>query len=80
MKLVLFFQILSLGMNVLRHSLEAAAERFDKILDESSFGDSNVSKMFAKDGEGVECRPYRSRTCDTLIKRYKRFVPERGDK
>jgi len=46
---------------------EAAAERFDKILDESSFGDSNVSKMLANDAEG-ECRPYRSRTCDTLIK------------
>ena len=28
----------------------------------------DVYKMFAKDREG-ECRPYRSRTCDTLIKR-----------
>ncbi len=28
----------------------------------------------------VERRPCRSRTCDTLIKRYKRFVPECGDK
>ena len=26
-----------------------------------------VSKMLAN-GEGIECRPYRSRTCDTLIK------------
>jgi len=25
-------------------------------------------------------RPCRSRTCDTLIKRYKRFVPEHGNK
>ena len=46
---------------------EAAAERFDKILDESSFGDSNVSKMLASGEEG-KCRPCRSRTCDTLIK------------
>ena len=46
---------------------EAAAERFDKILDESSFGKSNVSKMLAN-SEGSESRPYRSRTCDTLIK------------
>ena len=46
---------------------EAAAEIFDKMLDENSFKDSNVSKMLANDSE-VECRPYRSRTCDTLIK------------
>jgi hypothetical protein len=25
-------------------------------------------------------RPYRSRTCDTLIKRYKRSVPESNNK
>jgi len=49
---------------------EAAAERFDKVMDEGLLAEnsgSDVCKMFAKDGEG-ECRPYRSRTCDTLIK------------
>jgi len=48
---------------------EAAADKFDTIFeadfDENS--DPNVSKMLANDGR-VECRPYRSRTCDTLIK------------
>ena len=42
-------------------------ERFDKILDESSFGNSNVSKMLAN-GERDECRPSGSRTLDNLIK------------
>ena len=48
---------------------EAAAEKFDLIFNEGVCGKSNpdVSKMLAN-GEGVECRPYRSRTCDTLIK------------
>jgi len=49
---------------------EAAAERFDKVLDEGLLAEnsgSDVCKMFAEDGEG-ECRPCRSRTCDTLIK------------
>ena len=36
----------------------------------------NQVMMFAK-SEDLACRPYRSRTCDTLIKRYKRFIPER---
>jgi len=49
---------------------EAAAERFDRVLEEGLLAknsDPNVCKMFAID-EGVERRPYRSRTCDTLIK------------
>ncbi len=48
---------------------EAAAERFDRIfeVDDDENSDHNVSKMLAN-GEEVECRPYRSRTCDTLIK------------
>ena len=31
-------------------------------------------KMSAEGGKN-ECRPYRSRTCDTLIKRYRSIVP-----
>ena len=49
---------------------EAAAERFDRVFEEGlkeENSEGNVSKMFAKDEEG-ERRPYRSRTCDTLIK------------
>jgi integrase len=49
---------------------EAAAERFDKLLNDSSFSqneDINVSKMLATD-DGVESRPCRDRTCDHLIK------------
>ena len=48
---------------------EAAAEKFDRIfeVDANENSDPNVSKMLAND-DGVECRPYRSRTCDTLIK------------
>ncbi len=47
---------------------EAAVERFDEVLalaNENS--ETNVSKMFAN-REGGECRPYRTRTCDVLIK------------
>ncbi len=48
---------------------EAAAEKFDSIfeVDDNENSEPNVSKMLAN-GDGVECRPYRSRTCDTLIK------------
>ncbi len=48
---------------------EAAAEKFDRMFEVGDNENSkpNVSKMLANDG-GVECRPYRSRTCDTLIK------------
>ena len=49
---------------------KAAAERFDEMIemeDERNFDNSNVSKMFAEGAEN-ESRPYRSRTCDTLIK------------
>jgi hypothetical protein len=35
--------------------------------------------MFAEK-EDAESEPYRIRTCDTLIKRYKRYVPEREKK
>jgi hypothetical protein len=43
-------------------------------VDNDENSEPNVSKMLAN-GDGVECRPYRSRTCDTLIKRYKPLVP-----
>jgi len=49
---------------------EAAAERFDSVLSEGLSAEnenSNVSKMLAKN-EDLNGRPYRSRTCDTLIK------------
>ncbi len=47
---------------------EAAAERFDEILAlEEINKNSNVSKMLASK-EDLSGRPYRSRTCDTLIK------------
>ena len=54
---------------------EAAAERFDRIfeVDDDENSEPNVSKMLAN-GDGVECRPYRSRTCDTLIKRQRSSV------
>ena len=44
-------------------------EKFDSIfaVDDTENSDPNVSKMLA-DSDEVECRPYRSRTCDTLIK------------
>jgi integrase len=48
---------------------EEAAEKFDAIFEGNANenSDTNVSKMLAS-GEGIECRPCRSRTCDTLIK------------
>jgi integrase len=49
---------------------EAAAERFDKVID-SSFteeeSEADISKMLAK-MEELNGGPYRIRTCDTLIK------------
>jgi len=49
---------------------EAAADRFDNLMENSISAvekEDNVSKMLANqvDSNG---RPYRSRTCDTLIK------------
>ena len=67
---------LDIYSHVLPGLQEAAADSFDRILGgepkvlgeaipENS--DPNVSKMLAT-GDEVESRPYRSRTCDTLIK------------
>ncbi len=47
---------------------EAAAEKFDRMLE------PDVSKMLAK-GLGPDSRPYRTRTCDTLIKRHEGTMP-----
>jgi len=60
--------------HVLPRLQEAAAERFDEILDESGFGDSNVSKMLAN-SEDLASRPCRSLTCDTLIKSQANIFP-----
>ncbi len=48
---------------------EVAAEKFDSIFEgeKNEKSDPSVSKMLAK-SEGLRSRPYRSRTCDTLIK------------
>jgi integrase len=49
---------------------EAAAERFDKMLETSMPGTESrrdVSKMLVE-GEETDSRPCRARTCDTLIK------------
>ncbi len=49
---------------------EDAAEKFDNIFDDVSKEENSepsVSNPLAKSGE-LRCRPYRSRTCDTLIK------------
>ncbi|MFC1993376.1 tyrosine-type recombinase/integrase [Chloroflexota bacterium] len=60
---------LDIYSHVLPGLQEAAAEKFDRIfeVDSNENLEPNVSKMLANGGE-VECRPYRSRTCDTLIK------------
>ena len=60
---------LDIYSHVLPGLQEAAAEKFDRIfeVDDIENSEVNVSKMLAND-DGVECRPYRSRTCDTLIK------------
>ena len=53
---------------------EAAAQHFDRMLETSVSGNisksgekGNVSKMLAREDKS-DSRPYRSRTCDTLIK------------
>jgi len=45
---------------------KAAAERLDALLPKTE-EEENAGKMSAEE-DGIECRPYRSRTCDTLIK------------
>ncbi len=67
---------LDIYSHVLPGLQEAAAEKFDSIFepDINKKSKSNVGNMLANDG-GVECRPYRSRTCDTLIKSLLDGVP-----
>jgi len=64
----------SITLDIYSHVLpgmqEAAAERFDKLLETSSStsnSHADVSKPLAK-GEGTESEPWRIRTADTLIK------------
>jgi len=48
----------------------ASADAMDQILEKLS-GNKNEGAFVRntlEEGEGIECRPYRSRTCDTLIK------------
>jgi len=66
---------LDIYSHVLPGLQEAAAERFDQILTlEDKKARGNVSKLLAEEGE-IDSRPYRSRTCDTLIKSQKPDVP-----
>ncbi len=60
---------LDIYSHVLPGIQEAAAEKFDKIFEvgNNENSDANVSKMLAN-SEDLASRPYRSRTCDTLIK------------
>ncbi len=60
---------LDIYSHVLPGLQEGAADKFDRIFETGKEENlnPNVSKMLANGGE-VECRPYRSRTCDTLIK------------
>jgi integrase len=60
---------LDIYSHVLPGLQEAAAERFDEMLGSSLAGEEekSVSKPLAKD-EDLNGRPYRIRTCDTLIK------------
>ena len=60
---------LDIYSHVLPGLQEAAAEKFDRIfeVDNNENSEPNVSKMLAK-SDGLASRPYRSRTCDTLIK------------
>ncbi len=60
---------LDIYSHVLPGMQEAAAEKFDRMFEvgDNENSEPNVSKMLAN-GEESECRPYRSRTCDTLIK------------
>ena len=68
---------LDIYSHVLPGLQEAAAERFDTLLEEKTVDKNetiDVSKMLAEDKE-VNGRPCRARTCDTLIKRYRPNVP-----
>ena len=60
---------LDIYSHVLPGLQEAAAEKFDRIfeVDGDENSEPNVSKMLAK-SEDLNGEPYRSRTCDTLIK------------
>ena len=67
---------LDIYSHVLPGLQEAAAEKFDRIIntDASKNSETNVCKMLANCDE-VECRPCRSRICDTLIKSQVKIFP-----
>ena len=60
---------------------EEAAEKCDRIFEvgDNENSDANVSKMLAN-SDDLASEPCETRTRDTLIKRYKRYVLERGKK
>ena len=74
---------ISITLDIYSHVLpgmqEAAAERFDRIfeVDDNENSEPNVSKMLA-DSEDLASRPYRSRTCDTLINSQVDIFPNFG--
>ncbi|MFC1972528.1 tyrosine-type recombinase/integrase [Chloroflexota bacterium] len=57
--------------------LRTAADTMDLMLEKISQNENKEAfvRNPLEDDERSECRPYRSRTCDTLIKRYRRIVP-----
>jgi len=69
---------LDMYSHVLPGMQEAAAEKFDRLFDDGDAGpipNGDVIKMVSNEGE-VASRPCGIRTHDTLIKRFKRHVPE----
>jgi len=68
---------LDIYSHVLPGLQEEAAEKFDQIFEvgASENLEPNVGKMLAKNGE-LRSRPYRSRTCDTLIKSNADIFPD----
>ena len=57
---------------------EEAAEKCDRIFEvgDNENSDANVSKMLAN-SDDLASEPCGNRTHDNLIKRYRRYVPER---
>ena len=70
---------LDIYSHVLPGLQEAAAEKFDRIFEvgEDEKSDVNVSKMLAN-SDDLGSRPYRIRTCDTLIKSNLDFFQDFG--
>ncbi len=58
--------------------LRAPADAMDQILEKQSVNQNKKAfvRNTLEEGKGVECRPYRSRTCDTLIKSQVDILPD----